>query len=635
MTQDAHHAPELDLASLLDLSQLPDDPSVLKQLLAQLILLVRKETKRREEVERAIDALLRNLQRSKTVPDCPGQGRLFAEEPSDEERAQATSREELDAALAGALSGGASEPSPRTARPHGRRRPAQDLETIDVVHDIADDIKTLFAEGELQPLPDVITYQYDYRPGKVMLLRHIQRKYLRRDVGGSDVPLTHDDHVGTAQPMATDPVASSDRDHEATPISETTGEATLDAQTETEIDAAEPQRAGQATRDVATTPVRARDEQRKRQLPRILLGEKRMVLSSCLAAAGLLAFVWLSKFGDHLPLYRQERITRRFGIPLARSTLCQWMMELAVVLQELYQVMIAETLRSRVLHTDDTTVQRQDPETGQWSTARFWNYVGDETYPLTVFQYTRTHERTHPATFLRDYQGYLQADAYNGYDGIYLDSGGRIMEVGCWQHARKRFKAAQSSDLRAQVAMAFIKSMYAIEKRIRKRKTREWADLSIDERAERVWQVRQAETVPLLNNFGVWLRQTSGNVLPKSELGEAIRYTLNQWDALQVFTTCGLLDADNNEAERGHRGIAIGRKNWRMVGSDRGGEAAAIHFSFIASCQMNNVEPFAYLVDILRRLPDTPREQLVDLLPHRWKPSTASPASPADQAADV
>ena len=633
--QDAHESPELDLSSLLNLSTLPDDPLVLKQLLAQLILLLRKETKRREEVERAIDALLRNLRRGTTLPDCPGQGRLFDEEASDGEGAQATSREELDAALAGALSGGKPEPSPRTARPHGRRRPDQDLETIDVVHDIADNIKALFGEGELQPLPDVITYQYDYRPGKVVLLRHIQRKYLRREVGGSDKPPAHDAHVGTAEPLAPDPVAPSDRDYVATPISPTTAAATPDTQAETKVDAAEPKREGHATSDAATTPVGASDEQRKRQLPRILLGEKRLTLSSCLAAAGLLAFVWLSKFGDHLPLYRQETITRRFGIPLARSTLCQWMIDLAEALKELYQLMIAEVLCSRAIHTDDTTVQRQDPQTGQWSTARFWNYVGDEAYPLTVFQYTLTHERTHPATFLRDYRGYLQADAYNGYDGIYLESGGRIIEVGCWQHARKRFKAAQASDLRAQVAMAFIKSMYAIEKRIRQRKTHEWADLSIDERAERVRQVRQEETVPLLNSFGTWLRQTSGSVLPKSELGEAIRYTLNQWDALQVFTTCGLLDPDNNEAERSHRGIAIGRKNWRMVGSDRGGEAAAIHFSFIASCKMNNVEPFAYLVDVLRRLPTTPREQLVDLLPHRWKPSTAPPVTPADPTAII
>ncbi len=628
MTQDAHDSPELDLASLLDLSKLPDDPSVLKQLLAQLILLVRKETKRREEVEQAIDALLRSLQRGKTLPDCPGQGRLFDDKASDGAPAQATSREELDAALAGVLSGGESKPAPRTARPHGRRRPNRDLETVDVVHDIADDIKGLFAEGELQPLPDVITYQYDYRPGTALLVRHIQRKYLRRDVGSREQPAAQDDRVGATEPLAADPVAPSDTDHDTAPISPPTA----DTPSDTQVDAAESTPENVVTSDAAMTPVDASNEQRKRQLPRILLGEKRQVLSSCLAAAGLLAFVWLSKFGDHLPLYRQETITRRFGIPLARSTLCQWMIELALVLQELYQVMIAEALRSRALHTDDTTVQRQDPETGQWSTARFWNYVGDEAYPLTVFQYTLTHERTHPATFLRDYQGYLQADAYNGYDGIYLESNGKIIEVACWQHARKRFKAAQASDLRAQVAMAFIKSMYAIEKRIRQRKSREWADLSIDERAERVRQVRQAETVPLLKSFGTWLRQTSGSVLPKSELGEAIRYTLNQWDALQVFTTCGLLDADNNEAERSHRGIAIGRKNWRMVGSDRGGEAAAIHFSFIASCKMNNVEPFAYLVDVLRRLPDTPREQLVDLLPHRWKPSAAPPVAPADQA---
>jgi hypothetical protein len=402
------------------------------------------------------------------------------------------------------------------------------------------------------------------------------------------------------------------------------------------VDAAQPTSATIAACDPATTPVSpSDDDQLKRQLPPILLGEKRLAMSSCLAGAGLLAFVWLSKFGDHLPLYRQETITRRFGIPLARSTLCQWMLDLAETLKELHQVMIAEVLRSRVLHTDDTTVQRQDVETGQWSTARLWNYVGDEAYPLTVFDYTLTHERTHPATFLRDYQGYVQADAYNGYDGIYLDSRGKIIEVGCWQHARKRFKAAQASDLRAEVPMAFIKSMYAIEKRIRQCKAREWAELSIDERAERVRQVRQAETVPLLNNLEIWLRQTSGNVLPKSELGDAIRYTLNQWDALQVFTTCGLLDPDNNEAERGHRGIAIGRNNWRMVGSDRGGEAAAIHFSFIASCKMNQVEPFTYLVDVLRRLPTTPREQLVDLLPHRWKLSTAPPVTPADRAANL
>ena len=220
---------------------MPDDPLVLKQLLAQLILLVRKETKRREEVERAIDALLKSLQRGKTLPDCPGQGRLF-DEASDEGLTQATAGDELDAVLAGLLPGGAPEPAPRKARPHGRRRPAKDLETIDVVHDIADEIKALFAEGELQPLPDVITYQYDYRPGQVILLRHIQRKYLRRDVSsgnnnsnGEQLPAQdHSAVVTEPTPADTDQAVDGDEDTELT--SQPTVEATLDTTTDTTTD---------------------------------------------------------------------------------------------------------------------------------------------------------------------------------------------------------------------------------------------------------------------------------------------------------------------------------------------------------------------------------------------------------------
>ena len=444
--------------------------------------------------------LAQELAARQTLPDCPGQGRLF-DETSDEGLTQATAGDELEAVLAGLLPGGAPEPAPRKARPHGRRRPAKDLETIDVVHDIADEIKALFAEGELQPLPDVITYQYDFRPGQVILLRHIQRKYLRRDVDSgkrnSEQPLAQDHPavVTESTPADTEQAVGGDDDTELTSqptvelTTDTTTDTTTDATTDTtaevttdtKVDTAPPTSATSAACDPATTPVgRSDDRQRKRQLPPILLGEKRLAMSSCLAGSGLLAFVWLSKFGDHLPLYRQETITRRFGIPW-RLTLCQWMLDLAETLKELHQVMITEVLRSRVLHTDDTTVPRQDVETGKWSTARFWNYVGDEVYPLTVFQYTLTHERTHPATFLRNYQGYVQADAYNGYDGIYLDSGGKIIEVGCWQHARKRFKTAQASDLRAEVALAFIKSMYAIEKRIRERKAR--VGRAVDRRA--------------------------------------------------------------------------------------------------------------------------------------------------------
>jgi hypothetical protein len=205
----------------------------------------------------------------------------------------------------------------------------------------------------------------------------------------------------------------------------------------------------------------------------------------------------------------------------------------------------------------------------------------------------------------------------------YLDSGGRIIDVGCWQHARKRYKEAAESDVRGHCALAFIKSMYAVEKTIRELRQTEWLDLPLDERAARILEVRQRDTTPLLKSFREWIDNTIGSVLPKSKLGEAFRYTLNQWDALNQFASSGLLSIDDNPAERAHRGIAIGRKNWLHVGSERGGHAAAIHFSFIASCKMNRIDPFAYLVDILHRLPTTSETDLWQLSPHRWtKPPT-------------
>lgn len=582
MTQDATTTQEVDLYSALDPSDLPDDPVVLKQLLLQLLATLRKETKRRAEVERSMDVLLKQLRRIKSPPACAGQGLLFDVQALADEAA---------ANEPPAPPPSVPEPPRRKCRPHGRRRNPAELEQIDVVHDLSDDVKQLFAAGQLIPLPDVITFQMDYRPAKLVSLRHIQKKYVRADED------------------STPAVAAETPTTETRESARAEGEP-AEAASVAPLDPPPAPTCGEPTEDLL--PKR-----------RILLAPKRIALPSCQAAPGLLAYVWLSKFGDHLPYYRQESITQRYGVLLNRSTTCGWMLDLAGVLQELYELLIREVLFSRVLHTDDTTVQCQDPETGQWSTARFWNYIGDEAHPLAVYDFTLTHERTHPATFLRDYRGYLQADAYNGYDGLYLDSRGAIIEVGCWQHARKRFKAAVESDGRANVAMAYIKSLYAIEEKLRRRKRDEWATLTIDERAERVAEVRTRETAPLLETFGTWLRKTVGNVLPKSDFGGAIGYTLNQWDALQQFTRCGLLDADNNEAERGHRGIAIGRNNWRMVGSPRGGRAAAVHFSFISSCKMNRVEPFGYLVDVLERLPLTPKADLGELLPHRWKPRTA------------
>jgi transposase len=578
MSQDVPLPQEVDLYSPLDPAALPDDPAVLKQILVQLVTMLRKETKRREEVERNLDVLLRKLTAPKSLPACAGQKTLFDVHAQLDDSSPVNVPEIRPPEKA----------APRR-HAHGRRKPAAHLEQIDVVHDLSDDLKQQLGLENLVPLPDVETFQYEYQAAKLQLIRHVQKKYLRRAASSDGQEVAAD---------GSDSATSSDEQLAPEPLRESLPE---------------------------SLPEAARDEERcvsaaGAASSRIVLAPKRLALPGCQAAPGLLAFIWLSKYGDHLPLYRLETITQRYGVSFSRSTTCDWMMELAEVLQPLWRQMADEVRRSRVIHTDDTTVPLQDPPTGQRSTARFWNYLGDEEHPLTVFEFTRTHERIGPATFLASYRGYLHADAYNGYDGLYLEPGERIIEVGCWQHARKRYKEAMKSDIRATAGLAFIKSMYAIEEKIRKLRRSQWQAFTLDEQAAGILEIRQRETVPLLKELRRWIDKTIGDTLPKSDLGEAFRYTLNQWDALNQFAACGLLAMDNNPAERAHRGIAIGRKNWMFVGSERGGRAAATHFSLLASCIRNAVEPFAYLVDVLNRLPATPASDLGQLLPHRWKP---------------
>lgn len=612
MTQDVPTPQEVDLYSPLDPDALPDDPVVLKRMLMQLVSMLRSETKRREQVERNLDQLLRKLTAPKSTTPAPGQKVLFDVEELFDPNASVTLPEPPAST---------NEKPERKRTPHGRRKPPANLEQVDVVHDLPDDLKQELGPENLIPLPDVVTFQYDYQAAKLRVIRHLQKKYLRRDglTAESDSDATIIDDVIATSASVTETTESSgdahasSETHAPSPASESTVLPAGESDATNKVVATE---AAAVAPSTSAPPATSGSSN-----PRIVLATKRLALPGCAAAPGLLAFVWLSKYGDHLPLYRLETITQRYGVHFARSTTCDWMMELAEVLQPLWKWMVDEVRLSRVIHTDDTTVPLQDPDTGERSTARFWNYLGDEEHPLTVFEFTRTHERVGPATFLAKYRGYLQADAYNGYDGLYLDAGGRITEVGCWQHARKRYKEAALSDVRATCGMAFIKSLYAVEDKIRKLRHKEWQGLTLDEQAARIVEIRQSESVPLLQSFRQWIDKTIGDTLPKTKLAEAFRYTLNQWEALNEFAKCGLLDIDNNAAERAHRGVAIGRNNWMYVGSERGGRAAATHFSFIASCKRNGVEPFSYLVDVLTRLSTTPASELAQLLPHRWKPA--------------
>lgn len=325
-----------------------------------------------------------------------------------------------------------------------------------------------------------------------------------------------------------------------------------------------------------------------------------------LPAAGLLAQVIVGKFGDHLPGYRLEDIFSRHGVNIRRSTIYDWLAQSAELCRPLVELMKEQVLSSNVIHTDDTQVKLIDKSLKHTRTARFWAYLGDRQHPYTVYDFTEDRSRDGPTKFLADYEGYLQADAYSSYDGIYLESGGKIVEVACWAHCRRYWHKAKDQDpASAHHALAYIARLYEIE-----RATRD-ADASARHAA------RQEHAVPLLAEIGKWLDEQS--FLPKSLIGKALTYTRNQWAALNRYVESGELSIDNNPAERAMRPVAIGRKNWLFVGSPAAGDRAAILMSLIASCKTGGVEPWAYVRDILIKLAHKPSpSELELLLPGRW-----------------
>jgi len=328
-----------------------------------------------------------------------------------------------------------------------------------------------------------------------------------------------------------------------------------------------------------------------------------------LPGPGLLAQVAVSKYGDYLPLYRQEGIYQRHGVELSRKTMCGWMRQCAELVSPLFQRMKQQALRSKRMQTDDTPVPVLDPELPRTRTGRIWTYVGDDEHPYTVYDYTPNRSRAGPEAFLKPFRGYLQADAYAGYDGLYNDAERNVVEVACWAHARRKFYEAQSSDvMRATVLLAYIRLLYDVEREARNRQ------LSTGDR--RV--LRQAQSRPILDDIQAYLEAEQPNVLPKSPIGQATTYTLSNWKALNRYLEDGNLEIDNNGAERSLRGVVVGRKNWMFYGSDNGGRTAAILTSFIATSKRLHIDPFTYLRDVFARIGAHPQRRLDELLPDKW-----------------
>ena len=322
-----------------------------------------------------------------------------------------------------------------------------------------------------------------------------------------------------------------------------------------------------------------------------------------LPGPGLIAALALGKFGDHLPGYRLEDILFRHGARIRRSTIYDWLAAAADLAEPLVALMRRRLLESKVIHTDDTQVKLIDKAIRGTRLARYWAYVGDRGHPYIVYDFTDTRERKGPQRFLNGYQGYLQADAYGGYDGIYLQSRGAIVEVACWAHCRRYWwKAREQDPPRAHHALAVISRLYDIERAAK--------DATSPERQA----VRAEHAAPLLEELQQWLDEQE--LLPKSLIGQAATYTRNQWAALGRYVDDGDLSIDNNISERAVKPVAIGRKNWLFVGNEQAGRRAGALMSLIASCKDNRVEPWAYLCDLFTRLPASP--DLEPLLPDRW-----------------
>lgn len=329
------------------------------------------------------------------------------------------------------------------------------------------------------------------------------------------------------------------------------------------------------------------------------------IIDGGLAAPGLHAWVVIQKYQDHLPLYRIEQISARHGVPIARSTLAEWVGRLGVALTPLVE-RLRELLHQRtLLHADETPVQQLDPGKGKTKRAYLWAYRSadyDDGPPIVVFDYQTDRSGKHAKTFLHDWQGALMVDDYAGYKGLFNDG---VIELGCLAHARRKFfelHAANQSPI-ASGALERIQALYEIE--------REGKTLTPEQR--RI--LRQQQAKPLLEELHRWLNATRQTTAPGSATAKAIDYSLKRWGAIARYLDDGHYPIDNNPIENAIRPIAIGKKNWLFAGSERAGKRAAAIQSLLATAKLNGLEPHAWLKDTLEKLPTWPNSRIDELLP--------------------
>ena len=348
------------------------------------------------------------------------------------------------------------------------------------------------------------------------------------------------------------------------------------------------------------------------------------------AGPSLLAMIMFEKFGQHQPLNRQAERYALEGVPIALSTMADAVGSVCAALAPVLRLVEAHVMAAERLHGDDTTVPVL--AAGKTDTGRCWIYVRDDKPfggagpPAAMFYYSRNRRGEHPQTHLAAYSGILQADAYDGYSKLYQGDRkpGPIREAACWVHARRPFfamadieenarrKAAGKKEIAlSPIAIEIVRridALFEIERTINGKSA-----------AERV-MVRQNLSRPLVEGLQAYLREQLTRLSRGHDLAKAINYILKRWPAFTLFLDDGRVCLSNNAAERGLRGIALGRKSWLFCGSDRGGERAAAMYSLIVTCKMNGVDPQAWLADVLARIAGHPAHRLEELTPWNWKP---------------
>jgi transposase len=498
----------------LDPSALPDDPTLLRGVISQLLGAMERLERKNAWLQAEVEALFRKLFRKRSEKLDPRQLELVFEAMRDL-GISAQQLEQLEQEVV------APERRRRGAVP--RRPLAKDLPRERVEHALPESQRCCKACGEaLTKIREEVTEQLDYTPASFKVIEHVRGVFACKAC----------EETITRAPKAPQPI--------------------------------------------------------EKGLP----------------GPGLLAQVAVSKYSEHQPLYRQAQIYARHGVILSRSTLCGWVAEAAELVHPLVEWMRRDLLRSRIVQTDDTPVTVLDDQGGTHK-GRLWVYLGDRGHPHVVYDYTPTREGIGPTRFLDGYRGYLQADAYSGYDALYAS--GTVLEVGCWSHARRYFHDAAfgAGDTRGHAALAFIHQLFAVEREATEK------GLNFEQRQAR----RQDATREILDAFKLWLEDLAPQVLPKSSLATAIGYTQRQWVALERYLGDGELVPDNSASERALRAVAIGRKNWLFAGSDAGGTRAAHLYTLIASCKRHNLEPYAYLRTLFEQLPSHPADRLHELAP--------------------